>query len=72
MTSGESMPDAWTSSRSVVRSRKAARTSRKTVLIALAANTFVAVTKLAGGLIPRLRPAGMRRGLPWYGDKSPG
>lgn len=51
MTSGENFPDTWTSSRSVVRSRRTARASRKTVLIALAANVFVAVTKLAGGLI---------------------
>src|SRR5690242_17506141 len=45
------MPDAWTSSRSVARSRGTAQASRKTVLIALAANLFVTVTKLAGGLI---------------------
>src|SRR5690348_12000721 len=45
------MPDAWTSSRSVARSRGMAQASRKTVLIALAANLFVTVTKLAGGLI---------------------
>ncbi|MGN6166950.1 MAG: cation transporter, partial [Solirubrobacteraceae bacterium] len=51
MTSGERMPDTWTSSHSVVRSRKTPRTSRKTVLIALSANAFVAVAKLAGGLI---------------------
>jgi cation diffusion facilitator family transporter len=51
VTNHERMPDAWTSSRSVVRSRGTAQASRKTVLIALAANLFVAVTKLAGGLI---------------------
>jgi cation diffusion facilitator family transporter len=51
VTSGDRMPDAWTSSRSVARSRGTAQASRKTVLIALAANLFVTVTKLAGGLI---------------------
>jgi cation diffusion facilitator family transporter len=51
MTSGKSMPDTWTSSRSVARSRRTAHASRKTVLIALVANLFVAVTKLAGGII---------------------
>ncbi len=41
----------WTSRRSVVRSRGAAGASRRTVLIALAANLIVAAAKLAGGLI---------------------
>jgi cation diffusion facilitator family transporter len=51
VTSGKGMPDTWTSSRSVVRSRRTAHASRKTVLIALAANLFVTITKLAGGII---------------------
>lgn len=42
---------ALTSRRSVDRSRQTASSSRRTVLIALAANLLVAVTKLAGGLI---------------------
>jgi cation diffusion facilitator family transporter len=42
---------AWTSRRSVVRSRGSARATRRTVLAALAANAVVSVTKLAGGLI---------------------
>ena len=41
----------WTSRRSVVRSRGAAGASRRTVLIALAANLIVAAAKLAGGLL---------------------
>lgn len=45
------MDSAWTSRRSLVRSQGTARASRRTVLIALAANALVAVTKLAGGLI---------------------
>jgi cation diffusion facilitator family transporter len=40
-----------TSRRSVVRSQRTARASRRTVLIALVANALVTVTKLAGGLI---------------------
>lgn len=46
-----SSTDTWTSRRGLTRSRGTARASRKTVLIALAANAFVAVTKLAGGLL---------------------
>jgi divalent metal cation (Fe/Co/Zn/Cd) transporter len=45
------MDSAWTSRRSVVCSKGTERASRRTVLIALAANALVAVTKLAGGLI---------------------
>jgi divalent metal cation (Fe/Co/Zn/Cd) transporter len=42
---------ALTSRRSVVRSQRTARASRRTVLIALIANALVTLTKLAGGLI---------------------
>jgi cation diffusion facilitator family transporter len=42
---------ATTSRRSLRRSQGTARASRRTVLIALAANSVVALTKLAGGLI---------------------
>jgi cation diffusion facilitator family transporter len=47
------MPDgaAWTSRRSVVRTQRTAGASRRTVLIAAAANAVVMVTKLAGGLL---------------------
>lgn len=45
------MDSAWTSRRSVVRSQDTARASRRTVLIALAANALVTLTKLAGGLL---------------------
>ena len=48
MTSGS---DTWTSRRSVVRARRTAAASRRTVLIALVANALVTVVKLAGGLI---------------------
>src|SRR5437763_7057271 len=41
----------WTSRRSVVRTQRTAGASRRTVLIALAANALVTVAKLAGGLI---------------------
>ena len=51
MTGTEGVPRTWASSRSVARSRRTAHASRRTVLIALAANAFVTVTKLAGGLI---------------------
>jgi cation diffusion facilitator family transporter len=51
MGSSEGATEAWTSSRSVARSRRTAHASRKTVLIALGANAFVTATKLAGGLI---------------------
>ncbi len=43
--------ETWTSRRSVVRSRDTAAASRRTVLIALAANALVAVAKLCGGLL---------------------
>jgi cation diffusion facilitator family transporter len=42
---------AWTSRRSVVRSQRTAHASRRTVLVALAANALVTVAKLAGGLL---------------------
>jgi cation diffusion facilitator family transporter len=47
------MPEgaAWTSRRSVVRTQRTAGASRRTVLIAVAANSVVMVTKLAGGLL---------------------
>jgi cation diffusion facilitator family transporter len=47
------MPEgaAWTSRRSVVRTQRTAGASRRTVLIAAAANAVVMVTKLAGGLL---------------------
>ena len=45
------MDSAWTSRRSVVRSQGTARASRRTVLVALAANALVTLTKLLGGLI---------------------
>jgi cation diffusion facilitator family transporter len=41
----------WTSRRSAVRSRRSGRASRRTVLVALAANAAVMLAKLAGGLI---------------------
>jgi divalent metal cation (Fe/Co/Zn/Cd) transporter len=41
----------WTSRRSVLRSRRTARASRNTVLIALAANAVVMLTKMIAGLI---------------------
>jgi cation diffusion facilitator family transporter len=43
--------DPWTSTRSTDRSRDTAGASRRTVLIALAANLLVTVAKLIGGLI---------------------
>jgi cation diffusion facilitator family transporter len=43
--------EVWTSERSVARSRGTARASRRTVLIALAANVIVTLTKLVGGLL---------------------
>jgi cation diffusion facilitator family transporter len=43
--------DLWTSTRSADRSRGSARASRRTVLIALAANALVTVAKLVGGVI---------------------
>jgi cation diffusion facilitator family transporter len=42
---------AWTSRRSVVRTQRTSGASRRTVLIAVAANAVVMVTKLAGGLL---------------------
>jgi cation diffusion facilitator family transporter len=42
---------AWTSRRSVDRARSTARSSRRTVLIALGANAAVFVAKLIGGLL---------------------
>jgi cation diffusion facilitator family transporter len=42
---------AWTSPRSVERSRGTARASRNTVVVALVANAAVAVAKVAGGLL---------------------
>jgi cation diffusion facilitator family transporter len=42
---------AWTSRRSVVRTQRTSGASRRTVLIAAAANAIVMVTKLAGGLL---------------------
>jgi cation diffusion facilitator family transporter len=47
------MPEGavWTSRRSVVRTQRTADASRRTVLIAAAANAVVMVTKLAGGLL---------------------
>ncbi len=41
----------WTSRRSVERSQRTAHASRRTVLVALAANALVTVAKLAGGLL---------------------
>ena len=43
--------ETWTSRRSVTRARRMTGASRKTVLIALASNAAVTVTKLAAGLI---------------------
>lgn len=51
MSTGDGASAAWTSRRSLVRSRRTAAASRKTVLVALAANAAVTVAKLAGGLI---------------------
>ena len=51
MAIADSGAGGWTSRRSVVRSRGAAGASRRTVLIALAANLIVAAAKLAGGLL---------------------
>src|SRR5690242_17520795 len=47
------MPDgaSWTSRRRVVRTRETSGARRRTVLIAVAANSVVMVTKLAGGLL---------------------
>lgn len=51
MDGGDRLRTASTSGRSVARSRGTARASRRTVLIALAANAIVTVTKLVGGLM---------------------
>jgi cation diffusion facilitator family transporter len=51
VSNGNGTADTWTSRRSVERSQRTAGASRRTVLIALAANVVVAVTKLAGGLL---------------------
>jgi cation diffusion facilitator family transporter len=51
MVSADNPTLATTSGRSVSRARRTARDSRRTVLIALAANALVTVTKLAGGLV---------------------
>src|SRR5437763_3905048 len=48
---GNGTPAGQISRRSLVRMRRSTAASRKTVLIALAANAAVAVVKLAGGLI---------------------
>src|SRR6185437_9401719 len=42
---------AWTSRRSVVRTKRTSGASRRTVLVAAAANALVMVTKLAGGVL---------------------
>src|SRR6476619_5765126 len=51
MATADRTAGGWTSRRSVLRSRRAAGASRRTVLIALAANLTVTAAKLAGGLI---------------------
>jgi cation diffusion facilitator family transporter len=53
MTSGDGdgASPTWTSRRSVERSQRTAGASRRTVLVALAANAVVAVAKIAGGLV---------------------
>jgi cation diffusion facilitator family transporter len=50
---GQSEPTsvAWTSPRTVERSRSTASASRKTVMVALVANAAVAVAKLVGGVL---------------------
>jgi cation diffusion facilitator family transporter len=48
---GEGVRAGWTSRRSLERMRGSTKESRKTVLVALAANAAVALVKLAGGLI---------------------
>jgi cation diffusion facilitator family transporter len=47
----EGSTETWTSRRSSARSQRTAGASRRTVLIALAANATVTLAKLAGGLI---------------------
>ena len=51
MATEPTAPDSWTSRRSTERTQRTAEASRRTVLIALAANAIVAVAKVAGGLI---------------------
>jgi divalent metal cation (Fe/Co/Zn/Cd) transporter len=51
VTSTDGVSGSWASARSVVRSRRTAGASRRTVLILLGANVFVTPTKLAGGLL---------------------
>jgi cation diffusion facilitator family transporter len=51
VSTADGTSDTWTSRRSVERSQRTAGASRRTVLVALAANAVVAVTKLAGGLV---------------------
>src|SRR5262249_53096243 len=51
MATADQTAGGWTSTRSAARSRCTAGASRRTVLIALAANLIVAAAKLAGGLI---------------------
>lgn len=51
MSEGNATSVAWTSGRSVERSRPTARASRRTVLVALVANAAVTVAKLVGGLL---------------------
>jgi cation diffusion facilitator family transporter len=48
---GDTATKIWTSERSANRSRGTAHESRRTVLVALAANALVTITKLAGGVI---------------------
>jgi divalent metal cation (Fe/Co/Zn/Cd) transporter len=51
VVTSDSSTETWTSRRSSARSQRTAGASRRTVLIALAANAIVALAKLAGGLI---------------------
>jgi cation diffusion facilitator family transporter len=51
VTDSDARSVAWTSRRSVERSRRTAAGSRKTVLMALGANAAVTIAKLAGGLL---------------------
>lgn len=51
MSVGDIEAGTWTSQGSAVRTRQTAGATRRTVLIALAANVAVAITKLAGGLL---------------------
>ena len=51
MSTREDPSATLTSRRSVERTQSTGHASRRTVLIALAANAIVTVTKLAGGLV---------------------